>query len=112
MMDTGGASHYYLLNHPELRVAPVQMIFSHQLFLADKHMNKLDDAEVSDECRSGFYEHYGFNKNEIEFLLKKPDTFEFYLDNLFLHYRGSSYTTGDDYKMKIFKDFLNSILCD
>jgi hypothetical protein len=108
--DTGGSSYYYLLDHPELNVVPVRMTFSHQLFLADKHINKLVDEEVTDDAKRGFYEHFGFNNTEIAFLLKRPDTFEFYLDNLFLHYRGSSYTTGDDYKLQIFKEFVNEIL--
>ncbi len=108
--DTGGASYYYLLAHPELHVTPVSMIFSHQLFLADKHIGKLPDNEVSNESKIGFYEHFGFNDAEIHFLLKKPDTFEFYLDNVFFHYRGSTYTAGDKEKMWLFTEFLNTIL--
>jgi hypothetical protein len=109
LMDTGGASHYYLLEHPELKIIPVSILYSHQLFLADKHVNKYEDIEVSEDIRRGFYEHCGFNQNEIEFLLKRPDTFEFYLDNFFLHYRGSSYTNGDAYKFRIFKEFLEKL---
>lgn len=108
--DTGAWSYYYLLKHPELITVPVRMTFSHQLFLADKHIDKPDDSHVHNESRQSFYEHFGFNVAEIEFLLKKPDTFEFYLDNLFLHYRGSSYTTGDAYKYQIFTEFIDKIL--
>lgn len=108
--DTGAWSYYYLLKHPELKFIPVRMTFSHQLFLADKHINAPCNSSTSDDYQRGFYEHFGFNNTEIEFLLKKPDTFEFYLDNLFLHYRGSSYTTGDAYKLKIFNEFINEII--
>ncbi len=108
--DTGAWTYYYLLKHPELRVVPVRMTFSHQLFLADNHINVFVNTSTPDDYKRGFYEHFGFNDAEIEFLLKKPDTFEFYLDNFFLHYRGSSYSTGDDYKLLIFNEFINRIL--
>lgn len=110
--DTGAWSYYYLLKHPELKVVPVRMTFSHQLFLADKHINVLVNTTTPDDAQRGFYEHFGFNNTEIDFLLKKPDTFEFYLDNLFFHYRGSSYTTGDNYKLKIFNEFIKKILTE
>jgi glycosyltransferase involved in cell wall biosynthesis len=110
LMDTGGASHYYLLQHPKLRVEPIQMVFSHQLFLADKHINKVEDTKIPNDVKFAFYAHYGFNQNEIDFLLKKPDTFEFYLNQFFLHYRGSSYTNDDTYKLKIFKEFVEILL--
>ncbi len=113
--DTGAWSYYYLKNHPELNVVPVSMTFSHQLFLADYHIDKEADFTISDDVKASFYAHYGFNNTEIKFLLNKPDTFEFYLDNNFLHYRGGSNHTNNsqkyhDHKFKIFNDFFNDIL--
>ena len=108
--DTGAWSYYYLLEHPELNVVPVRMTFSHQLFLADKHINVPMNTSTPADAKRGFYEHFGFNDTEINFLLQEPDTFEFYLDNFFFHYRGSSYTTGDSYKLQIFNEFINKIL--
>lgn len=110
--DTGAWSYYYLLEHPDLKTVPVRMTFSHQLFLADKHINAPENNMTSDDSKRGSYEHFGFNNTEIDFLLKKPDTFEFYLDNNFFHYRGVSYTTGDAYKLKIFREFIDTITQD
>ncbi len=113
--DTGAWSYYYLKNHPELNVVPVSVLYSHQLFLADRHINKAADLAISEDVKSSFYAHAGFNNTEIKFLLNQPDTFEFYLDNNFLHYRGGSNHTKDsqqyhDRKFEIFSEFFNDIL--
>lgn len=113
VVDTGGWTNKYLLKHAELRIAKLNFTFCHQLFLEDNHLNKSADP-VADDVKTAFYLNAGFNEKEIKFLLKKPSTFEFYLDNKFLHYRGGS----TDHlkaikKYQIFSDFINDILqCD
>ncbi|MFZ5953841.1 MAG: hypothetical protein ACOYT8_01935 [Candidatus Dependentiae bacterium] len=109
--DTGAWSYYYMQEHPELKIIPVHMTFSHQLFLGDRHINKPADVHISDELKRSFYEHYGFTDIEIAFLLNRPDTFEYYLDLNFVHYRGSSYEQ-DGQKMSIFNNYFNDILAN
>jgi hypothetical protein len=110
LVDSGGWTYYYLLKHPELRVSQASVLYSHQLYLGDTHIHRVADM-VSDAVKTTLYQNCGFNDDEIDFLLKKPDTFEFYLDNYFLHYRGGSTTdTAESYKFRIFADFFTRIL--
>jgi len=110
-VDSGGYTYFYLKNHPNIRLDKITSLYSHQLFLADAHFNRLADT-LPTEVKEAFYTSLGFNKNEINFLIKKPDTFEFYLDCNFIHYRGGS-TDGksleQSYKFKIFKEFLDGL---
>jgi len=113
--DTGAWSYHYLKKHPDLEVVPVSVVYSYQLFLADTHINKVADLAISNDTKSAVYANLGFNNTEIKFLLNQPDTFEFYLDNNFLHYRGGSNHTKDsqqyhDRKFEIFSQFFNDIL--
>lgn len=107
--DTGAWSYYYMQEHQELTFIPVHITYSHQLFLADRHINKHADNHITEELKRSFYEHYGFNETEIAFLLSNPDTFEYYLDLNFVHYRGSSYEQ-DGQKMSIFRNYFDEIL--
>lgn len=114
-VDSGGFTYFYLINHPELRVKSASSLYSHQLFLGDTHLNRLADHSIPKEVKAAFYENIGFNDNEITFLLKKPDTFEFYLDNNFLHYRDGSNDTRQTpqyhtQKFQVFSEFINIIL--
>lgn len=114
-VDSGGFTYYYLINHPELRVVSASSLYSHQLFLGDTHLNRSADHSIPKEVKAAFYENIGFNDTEINFLLKKPDTFEFYLDNHFLHYRDGSNDTrqSKEYhinKFQLFSEFINAIL--
>lgn len=115
--DSGGWTYYYLTKYPQLRVSDINSLFSHQLFLGDSHFRRSADSfeAVPKEIRTTVYIHWGFNDNEIKFLLKQPDTFEFYLDHHFIHYRGGSTDTtqGQTYhtnKWNIFTEFINEAL--
>lgn len=115
--DSGGFTYYYLIKHPELRVVDINTIFSHQLFLGDKHLNRQADngTDVHETVKMSLYKNNKFTDPEIKFLLKQPDTFEFYLDHCFLHYReGSNYTKQPqnyhDHKFQVFTELLNEIL--
>ena len=117
LADSGGWTHFYLMNHPELKVSRINSLFSHQLFLGDSHFNRSGDSftSVPEAVRVTFYLDLGFTDNEIRFLLKQPDTFEFYLDLHFLHYRGGStdVTQTEGYhanKWRIFTDFVNEAM--
>jgi len=94
LCDSGGWTYHYLIKHPELIIDHINGCFSYQLFLADKHMRrKADSLETTPiATRKAFYTNLGFKEPEIAFLLKGPDSFEFYLDHNFIHYRdGSNY---------------------
>ncbi|HRN78507.1 MAG TPA: hypothetical protein PLU71_04660 [Candidatus Dependentiae bacterium] len=115
--DSGGFTYYYLIEHPTLVVENINVLYSHQLFLGDRGINReADDIKyVPNAVKSAFYTNLGFNKKEIDFLLKKPDTFEFYLNNHFLHFReGTNYSSASNnfinYKTQIFNEFINSIV--
>ncbi len=120
ILDSGGSSYLYLRRHPELKKEYINgstLWAGHHLFLADRHLGMADKTSVTNEERIVAYTNYGFNEKEIKFLLNKPDSFEFYLNNNFLHYReGSNYTNQQqgyvDHKTRIFKEFLEDILND
>ena len=112
--DSGGWTYYYLIKHPEVTVKQVDVLYSHQLLLEDKHINQPANNSVPDNSKIAFYTNLGFNDHEINFLLKKPDTFEFYLDHYFLHYRDGSNDTHQSphyhtHKFQVFSEFINTI---
>lgn len=114
-VDSGGYTYYYLQQHPEVKLKSIDVLYSHQLFLADRHINRCNPDEVPNEVKTTFYMNLGFTDKEINFLLKKPDTFEFYLENHFLHYRDGSNDTRQSQqyhvnKLRMFKQFINDIL--
>lgn len=114
-VDSGGFTYYYLTQHPEVKLTSIDTLYSHQLFLGDTHINRVADHSVPQEVKAAFYENTGFNDIEIAFLLKKPDTFEFYLDRNFLHYRDGSNDTRQSaqyhaQKFQLFSTFINEIL--
>lgn len=114
-VDSGGFTYYYLIQHPEVKLTSINALYSHQLFLGDAHLNRLADATIPREVKAAFYENIGFNDTEVAFLLQKPDTFEFYLDRNFLHYRDGSNDTRQPaqyhiHKFQMFSAFLNLIL--
>jgi len=91
-VDSGGWSYYYLSKHSELTVVNLSSStkWSYQLFLAHRDAGRVADNTISDDLKINTYTTLGFNEKEIKFLLKKPDTFEFYWDLHFLHYRGGT----------------------
>lgn len=113
--DSGGCTYHYLKKHPELVVKHINVVYSWQLFLGDAHVFMPINTSCPADVKTSCYERLGFNKEEISFFFNQPDTFEFYLENHFLHYRGGSNHTRDpqsyvNNKGKIFTDFINSIL--
>ena len=114
-VDSGGYTYHYLRQHPEVKMQGIDVLYSHQLFLADLHINRFNPDPVPNEVKATFYMNLGFNDKEINFLLKKPDTFEFYLDKNFLHYRDGSNDTHQsrEYhlnKLRMFKEFIDDIV--
>lgn len=114
-VDSGGFTYYYLANHPELKVEHINVLYSHQLFLGDSHLNLPANNTLHRDTKIFVYERLGFKNQEIQFFLKQPDTFELYLNNHFLHYRGGSNHTGEsqnyvDNKSKLFNEFFDNIL--
>jgi hypothetical protein len=115
--DSGACTYNYLKQHPELKVEYMTSLWSYQLFLGDRHRSISETISVTTQEKISAYTHYGFNEKEIKFLLNKPDTFEFYLDNNFLHYReGTNYGSHTqeyvDRKTRIFKEFIEDILTE
>jgi hypothetical protein len=90
-VDSGGWTHYYLKSHPELRKEWVNSLWSHtHLFLANSDVHQPADNTMPDHVKIAHYENFGFRKNEIGFLIKKPDTFEFFFNLNFIHYHAGS----------------------
>lgn len=114
-VDSGGYTYHYLCKHPEVTLKSIDVLYSHQLFLADLHINRFNPDPVPNEVKATFYMNLGFTDKEINFLLKKPDTFEFYLEKNFLHYRDGSNDTRQsrEYhlnKFRMFNEFINDIM--
>lgn len=112
--DAGGWSYYYMKNHPEARVVPVSTLWCYELFCPHNIESRPIDYSASIETRKEVYRKYGFNEKEMNFFLKRPDTFEICMDNHFLHYRaGSNYNNlSPEYHMKktqLIHEFINDI---
>lgn len=115
--DSGGWTYFYLKKHPHIIPHNISSIYSYQLHLGSIDFQLDIDETISDEQRIKWYKHYGFNQKEITFLLKKPHTFEYFLDQHFFHYHGGSNYHGKskefhEYKTTIFKEYIEDILSD
>lgn len=92
--DSGGFTHYYLQEHPHLRLRCFGSLYSGQMFCSDRfYPNSHQNAQAPVEQKKAYWESQGFNKKEIKFLLKNPDTIQYFMegkDAWFLHYRGGT----------------------
>lgn len=116
-VDSGGWTYFYLRQYPELSIARANVIWSYQLYLGNYDIQRPVDHSISDAVKIATYLRFGFNEKEIKFLLKKPDTFEFFLDNHFLHYHAGSKhdKLSENYyanKNNIFTEFINDVVKD
>ena len=113
-VDSGGWTYYYLKLHPGLRLNSLSYLPCHTLFLANYDIHR-PHANVPDNQKIIAYEKFGLTSLEIEFLLKKPDTFEFFFDQNFIHYHegtnhGNQPAHYHQRKWQIFTDFFNKLL--
>lgn len=113
--DSGGQSHYYLKAHRDLTVEDINILWSYNLFLGNIDVNLPVDTTTPDHIKIQKYESLGFNKHEIAFMLKRPNTFEFFFDKHFVHYHGGSNYHGHSalfhmQKMKIFNELLDDAI--
>lgn len=114
-VDSGGWTWFYLNQHPQLQLKHINITWSFQVFCPHNIVGKKINTDYSDQEKTIFLQEQGFSSQEINFFLKKPDTFELFLDNHFLHYRaGTNYNNLSqkyhDNKMTIFNEFLDDIL--
>lgn len=116
-VDSGGWTHYYFKQHPSVNVHEVSVIKSEHLYCGRIEQSIPVDTHTPEHVKRDTYQQHGFNEREIQFLLKQPNTFEFYLDKYFLHYSDGSncYNKTQDFhahKARIFKEFIDAILSD
>jgi len=114
-VDSGGWTYYYFRDNPGLRVAAVDAHWSYNLYLGNSDIHKPVDHKTPDHIKIEKYTRLGFNEKEILFFLKKPDTFEYYLDKHFFHYHaGSNHDKKPSSyhirKFNIFKEYIDDIL--
>jgi hypothetical protein len=113
--DSGGFTYYYLQKYRnEINLVAASYLPSHALWLGNHDIRQSVDHSIADHVKTTKYQELGFNEKEIEFLLKKPDTFEFLLDLHFLHYHGASNYSRQSQayharKLQIFREFVESI---
>lgn len=93
--DSGGFTHYYLKEHPELRMKSVDSLYSGQMYCSDRFFpnENRHNVSVSEQQKIEYWKQRGFNEKEITFLLKNPDTIQYFMegnDCWFFHYRGGS----------------------
>ncbi len=113
-VDSGGWSHYYLTSYPELRIVQEGWHASQQFYLGCHDIHVPVDHSVSHAVRLKKWIELGFNEKEIKFLSKEPDTFEFFLQNKFIHYHGvTNYSHQSaqygERKLRLFKEFFYDI---
>jgi len=117
IVDAGGWTHYYLQKHPALQITELDTIWSHKIGLGNFEINEPIDHSASNRKKRKKYKKIGFNKKEIRYLLKKPDTFEFLFNKCFFHYHGGSNHRSQSqhyiaHKNRLFKEYINDILSD
>ncbi len=117
VVDSGGWTYYYLRKHPTLRVVDLDTIWSYKIGLGNYDINVPVDHSASDRKKRKKYTKMGFNKIEIQFLLKKPDTFEFLFNKCFFHYHnGSNHRhlpqNYIEHKNRLFMEYIEDILSD
>lgn len=93
--DSGGFTHYYLKDHPELRIKNITTLYSGHLFCTDRFFpqNNQHNANRPADQKISSWKAQGFNDKEINFLLKNPDTIQYFMegnDCWFFHYRGGT----------------------
>lgn len=109
-MDTGWNTYFYLQSHPNLRIKSMNMLEGSQLFCdytdhiktPDMVRYPLHNLDLSKEQQIKALEQIGFNQKEVEFLMKKPCSVDFFHDHTFLHYR--CYTN-----IEWLEEFINNI---
>lgn len=115
--DTGGYSYYYANAHSNLKCKGIDEVWGYQLFCPDRFApggNRANlNVPVNERIKK--FKEFGFNKNEIAFLLQQPDTIQFLLKNNFLHYRaGTNYdnqsNSYNNKKREMIDNFLEEIM--
>ncbi len=116
IVDSGGHTYTYLINHPEVTFKNAIEYWAYQLFCPDRFVpDHMIDTTTPVEIQIQRLSQMGFNEREIAFLQKKPHSINFALDNHFLHYRaGTNYDNQskefDERKSRLINDFINEIL--
>lgn len=90
--DSGGFTHYYLKDHPELHIKNIDALYGGQFYCYDRFFPH-DTSTTPTQQKINFWKEKKFNEKEIKFLLKNPDTIQFFMDGedcWFLHYRGGT----------------------
>lgn len=94
--DSGGATHYYLQEHPEIKIKGFSSFYSGDILCSDRFYTQEQNHKninTPNEDKIAFWQSHKFNEKEIKFLLKNPDTIQFLMegDNAwFFHYRGGT----------------------
>jgi len=108
-VDSGGWTHYYLSQHPALRIKWVNELQGGRLFCPDRFDAVSSATTIEQEIAS--LRTMGFDDNQIQFLQKKPDTIGFVCDGHFLHYRaGTNYDNQSDEYLMRKRDMINAYL--
>ncbi len=115
-VDSGGWTHYYIKKYREqLKLVGVSYLPSYSLWLGNHDIHSPVDHSIPDHIKIAKYQQLGFNEQEIQFLLAKPDTFEFFLDLHFLHYHGATNYSNQPSgyharKLQIFREFVQNLV--
>jgi hypothetical protein len=108
-VDSGGWTHYYLSQHPALRIKWVNELQGGRLFCPDRFHEVSSATTVAQEITT--LRTMGFDDNQIQFLQNKPDTIGFVCNGYFLHYRaGSNYDNQSAEYMKRKQHMINAYL--
>lgn len=113
VVDSGGYTANYLRLYPKLQIKGADEIFSWQIFCPDRFAGSRPrpDIQAPVQEKISSLAQRGFNEQEINFILKKPDTIHFVCDKTFLHFRaGTNYDNQADAYMKNKMTMINEFL--
>jgi hypothetical protein len=116
--DTGGQTHYYLKDNPNVRLYNIN-----QLYFAGRADAIENAVLICDECKktsnlackhnTEILKKFGLDQYAISFLQEGPKGGnEFLLDGNFYHYRGSSWDFSTNHEQKTFlvRQYINNLL--
>lgn len=101
LVDSGGYTHYYLKNHPEVKLKRLGYFPEGNLYNQCRHF--------SNQQKEKIYRRLNFNQSEIDWVLKYPEyDIEFYHYNHFVHFNAGRFS--QESKAAVLSELMEGVL--